>query len=227
MTRDPPLHPGLPILGSLLDFQGNRAHMLLRAAQRYGPVVMFRIGPRRITLLAEPDLIAEMLTRNHDHYLKETRAMKMMRDGLGRGLLTNDGPDWARQRRVTAPVFRRDNLEDFASLILAGAQTQADAWAALPDGSVLDVVPEFHRLSMRIAGHAFLGQDVGPLADRLRESFNAAITLTTKRILSPFSTPLWVPTPTNRLMLRHVHTLDTSIAGLIRARRESGSPRSA
>jgi cytochrome P450 len=222
MTRDPPTWPGLPIVGSLLDFRGDRATLLRRAAEAYGPVVVFRVGPRRITLVADPALIDEVLTRRHAHYLKQTRAYRMMRDGLGQGLLTSDGEAWARQRRLASPAFRRDRLDGFADLIEGSARALAADWAARGDGAVVDVVPAFHRLAMRIAGRAFLGQEIGPLADTIRTSFNAAITLTTRRVLSPFSTPISVPTPTNLRLRRHLAVLDRAIGGLIAARRASG-----
>lgn len=222
MTRDPPVYPGVPILGSLLDFRGGAANLLRRAAAEHGPIVCFRVGPRRITLVADPDLIAEALTRKHTHYLKQTRAYRMMRDGLGQGLLTSDGEVWARQRRISSPAFRRDRLQGFAGLIHDGASELGEAWATQGDDAVVEVVPAFHRLAMRIAGQAFLGQEIGPLAETIRRSFNAAITLTTRRVLSPLSTPLWVPTPTNLRLQRHLGVLDQVIGGLIAVRRQSG-----
>jgi cytochrome P450 len=218
MTRDPPLYPGLPALGSLLDFRRDAAVLLRRAASDLGPIVRFKVGPRVITMVADPDLIGEVLLKRHRHYLKQTRAYKMLRDGLGQGLLTSDGEVWVKQRRISSPTFRRDQISGLAGLIVEGASALGDQWAERP-GEIIDAVPAFHRLAMRIAGRAFLGEDVGPNAESIRTQFDRAITITTRRVLSPWATPIWVPTPTNLRLRASLAEIDRVVGGIIEHRR--------
>ncbi len=218
MTRDPPLYPGLPLLGSLLDFRKDSAQLLLRAANEHGPIVRFKVGPRLVILVADPTLIGEVLLKKHTRYVKQTRAYKMLRDGLGQGMLTSDGQVWAKQRRMSGPSFSRDQISGLAGLIVEGASELGHKWAQ-QTGQVVDAVPEFHRLAMRIAGRAFLGEDMGPNAESVRLNFDSAIRLTTRRVLSPWATPLWVPTPTNRRLKTHLGELDRVVGGIIEQRR--------
>ncbi len=220
LPPEPPLVPGLPVVGSLFALRGERAELMREAVARYGPVVQLAVGPRRIVVVGSPDTVGEVLVAGHDRYLKETRAYRMMRDGLGRGLLTADGEPWAKHRRIFAPSFRHDALGAFVPTIAGPAAEAGREWASLGE---VDLVPALHRLAMRIAGRAFLGADVGPVADAVRESFDLAIRLTTRRVLSPLSTPLWVPSPTNLRLRRCFRTLD-QVLGAIVAERRRGAP---
>jgi cytochrome P450 len=219
MAPEPPMYPGLPLIGSLLDLRGDRAALMRRAAAEVGPIVRFRVGPRTITVVADPDALGEILLRRHLAYVKQTRAYRMMRDGLGDGLLTSDGAQWQRQRRIAGPSFRGDAITGFAPLMVSRATALARRWAAEAGGVPVDVVPALHRLAMRIAGEAFLGADVGPEADTIRTCFDQAIRITTQRVLSPLATPIWVPTPTNIRLRRCLGALDRVLGGLIDAHR--------
>jgi cytochrome P450 len=149
----------------------------------------------------------------------------MMRDGLGNGLLTSDGAFWSRQRRIATPAFRHERIGGFASLMVTRARELGEQWAVIAaDGGSVDVLPEFHRLAMRIAGQAFLGEDVGQWSDAIRQAFDEAIGLTTRRVLAPWASPLWVPTPGNLRFRRAISALEEILGGLIEARRGAEDP---
>ncbi len=216
MAIDPPLFPGLPVVGSLLDLRNDRAELLRRAVLLHPDVVRFQVGPMRITLVAAPELIGHVLVKHAKRYTKRTRLHQMLRDGLGDGLLTAEGESWARQRRLAQPVFRADAVGVFADEITRDAEALAEQFAA---ATTVDATAALHRLTMRISGRVLLGAAFEADADRLYAAFDEAVRCTTARILSPLTLPLRFPTPRNLRLQRAVGTLDVFLRDVIRERR--------
>jgi cytochrome P450 len=218
---NPPRWPGSPIVGSLVDLRGDRAELFRRAALASGGIVELVVGPRRVVVLSDPELIHELLVVRADEFVKDTRAFTMMRDVLGTGSLLSDGEVWRRQRRINQPAFRRDRLGAFAQIQVDGGEALAAAWRDRRD--VEDAGADVLGATMQIAARAFLGADVAGQVDALRQAFDAVSRATTRRILSPFSTPLWVPSPTNRHLLRNRAMIEGILRGIL-ARRRAGPP---
>jgi cytochrome P450 len=84
---------------------------------RYGDTVELFIGGVRKTLLTrDPGLVQHVLQKNSRHYAKSNLTQDFARY-VGRGLLTNEGPDWLRQRRLIQPGFHRQRVAGLTSLM--------------------------------------------------------------------------------------------------------------
>ena len=98
LARDP-----LPELNAALD--------------RYGDTLELYIGGVRRTLLTrDPGLVQHVLQKNSRHYAKSEFTQDFARY-VGRGLLTNEGPDWLRQRRLIQPGFHRQRVAGLTGLM--------------------------------------------------------------------------------------------------------------
>src|SRR5690606_25580331 len=66
--------PGLPLLGNLLDIQFDQFHRCLeRWCDEYGSIFRFRIGPRSIVVVAEPETIKRMFRERPDLFRRTRR----------------------------------------------------------------------------------------------------------------------------------------------------------
>ncbi|MEZ4320332.1 MAG: cytochrome P450 [Myxococcota bacterium] len=211
----PPLHPGLPVLGSLLDFRDDRAELLRRVAAEH-PIARYRIGPITVVCVADPEHVGRVMSSNYRNYTKGVKAYLRFREVLGDGLLTSDGDTWAEQRRVAGPAFRADRIDRLAEGMREAGRTLAASWARTPEPDTLE---DLQRTTMRVAGQAFLGDAMASHVDTIRLAFDEAISLTTRRIVAPVTPPLWVPTPVNRRFRRAVAHLDRVLGDVVRARR--------
>lgn len=210
----------MPALGSLLELQGDRVAVLQRASRELGPIVRLRAGPMTLHMVADPDLLSEALVAKYDRFTKTTRAYHMLKDGLGEGLLTADGPHWAHQRKQLAPAFKTHRIAPLAAVIARHASRLVDRWAQRTEA--FDIVPELNQLALGISGEAFLGTDLDADSGGLSRSFDRALALTTQRVLSPFTLPFWMPSPRNLALRRHLAHLDRAIAATLDARRATG-----
>src|SRR5689334_20908161 len=143
----PPGPRGLPILGSLLDIRRDPTGVFLRAAQRYGDVAYFTVGPRQGYLITNPSDVRHVLQDNARNYQKSPLYQKL-RLHLGNGLLTSEGEFWLRQRRIAQPAFHRQRVAGLADVMATAAREAAEEWQTLSGrGQAVDVDDEMMRLT--------------------------------------------------------------------------------
>ena len=101
--------------------------------REYGDVVRFAIGPPglRIELygLFHPDGVRRVLAGPRDSYSKRNRFYKEIAAAFGYGLLTSEGEQWERQRRLTQPLFTRKTIATYSDLMAEEAALLADRWS--------------------------------------------------------------------------------------------------
>jgi cytochrome P450 len=218
----PPGPKGRLFSGNLADFIAGRLDFLSACAATYGDVSAFRMGPRRIYLVNHPDLIEQVLVTDAKHYVKHFGA-RLYKPVLGNGLVTSEGGDWLRNRRLAQPAFLRPRLVGYAPVMVA--LTEKMLAAEWRDGRRVDVHDELSRLTSAIALKTLF--DIDDDADRdaftlpLREVFR----LLSARFRTIIRLPLWLPTPQNVRLWRALGKLRARVDGFIqhgRARKEPG-----
>ena len=86
---------------------------------RYGDTVQLYIAGVRPTLVTrDPGLVQHVLQKNSRNYAKSAITLDFARY-VGQGLLTNEGPDWLRQRRLIQPGFHRQRVAGLTGLMHA------------------------------------------------------------------------------------------------------------
>ena len=83
----------------------------------YGDTVELFIGGVQKTILTrDPGLTQHVLQKNHRNYAKSKFTQGFARY-IGHGLLTNEGADWLRQRRLIQPGFHRARVAGLTGLM--------------------------------------------------------------------------------------------------------------
>jgi cytochrome P450 len=133
---------------------------LTELARAYGDITRHETDGETVYLLNRPDLARHVLKENHSNYTKDrTPDDTMLRPLLGNGLLTSNGEDWARQRRMYAPAFRRSAVERFDEVITEAARFLRDRWVAAI-GSPVRVDHDLTSLTLGVIVKAMLGADL-------------------------------------------------------------------
>jgi cytochrome P450 len=141
--------------------------VFVRAAQRYGDVAFFRIGPRRGYLLTNPEDVRHVLQDNARNYRKSPIYEKL-RLTLGDGLLTSEGEFWLRQRRIAQPAFHRHRVAELAGVMAASIRELAAHWETLALlAAPVDVEEEMMRLTRTVVLRGLFGADLGPFTDKV------------------------------------------------------------
>ena len=142
-----------------------------RAAQQYGEVVFFKIGPRRGYLITNPGDVRHVLQDNARNYRKSPLYDKL-RVLLGDGLLTSEGEFWLRQRRIAQPAFHRQRIAELAGVMASAARETAARWQDLAArGDPVDVDEEMMCLTRTVVLRALLGGDLGSFSDTIDDAW--------------------------------------------------------
>jgi cytochrome P450 len=187
----------------------------------YGDLAMARIGPRRICVVSEPELVREVLV-NQQRIVTKTRALRRAALLLGNGLLTSEGDEWRQQRRLVQPAFHRERIAGYAGTMVAFAERRRDAWR---DGAAIDAHAEMMSLTLAIAGETLFGAHVEHEAADIAAALETAMAMF-RRLTMPFSELLdRLPLPANRRFAAARARLDATVRRMIAERRASGVDR--
>ena len=126
------------ILGVMPEF--NRDSLaFIEQAREYGDVVRMRFFYLTVHFLYNPDHIEYVLSTNAKNFIK-SRSLRtpFFRRLVGNGLLTSEGEEWKRQRRLAQPAFHRQRISGYGDVMVEYADRMISAWN-------LDEVRDIHR----------------------------------------------------------------------------------
>lgn len=211
----------LPYLGQIrTDTPG----FLEECARRYGDLVCFSVGGLKVFFINHPDLIRKVLQDNHHNYSKDTIQYNTLATITGRGLLTSDGEDWLRHRRLQQPAFSRSRLAVLDQVIAPAAEAMLANWARLPSGQVLDIDREMMQVTLEVVGKALFSIDLRTQAPRLTSAVLTALDHVIFRAQNPFALPDWAPIPRNLAFRRALKMLDGAVYEIMQERKQAADP---
>ena len=196
-------------------------HVLLHGLLRtYGDFMRWR-GFQDVYVVNHPDFIRPVLTRDYRHFSKRVIDYRVLAQVMGKGLVTNDGPGWVRQRALMQPMFGKRRVNGFDSTINALTSSVMDEWEARVGGDPVRIDREMSRLTFGIVGATLFGSDLERLAAEVAEILDVA-NMHPLEIRGLMTLWPWVPTPHNLKWKRALRRLDRIVYGMIEARRRRG-----
>ena len=215
----PPGPPGHPLLGNLREFAADTLGFATRLAREYGDVARFRIVRRTAYLLSAPEAVERVLVENHRNYVKHTFFWRKVDAIFGRGLLTNEGDDWLRQRRLVQPAFHHERIAEYGRIMTDYTLDRLDGWR---DGEPRDVRGEMTSITFRIVAKTLFDAEVADDAAEIAEAFDTGIEEIARRIRRPVLIPDRVPTPGNLRYRRAVDRMDRLVYRIVEEHRDGG-----
>ncbi|MGE0551731.1 MAG: cytochrome P450 [Kofleriaceae bacterium] len=224
LVRSPLRAPGPRgrlLLGSAREFFADPLKLFMTTARTYGDVARIRLGPIDVFLLSSADHVKRVLVDRAADYGRNQRFVDVTHEILGAGLFNSSGESWKQHRRTVQPLFHKQRINAFASMMADETEKLVAGWASAADrAQPIAITYEMTRLTQRIVGRTFFSLDVGEVADEVGELVMAASRFNFRRLRSAFSWPLALPTPSNRRFLRTAAKLDEIVGGLIQRHRE-------
>jgi len=217
----PPGPRGHWLLGSLREVQRDMPQTLLDVTREYGGISRLRVGPVSMYLVADADLILEMISKRAGEFRKSNRTRASLGGHLGDGLITLEGAEHRRHRRLMQPVMHTQRVAEQADTMVELARRRVELW---PDGSVQEIRAEMADLTLWIVCAALFGiRPDGREAHRLVAAVHAFADSLNLVLRRAFPIPAWVPTRGNRLRRNTVRIVDDLVYRLIRERRQAGA----
>jgi cytochrome P450 len=200
---------------------------MVATADQYGDAVRlgFGLGSRRIvmTLLRTPDALQHVLLTNQANYVKAP-TYETLEALLGKGLLTNEGESWERQRRLIQPSFARRHVVGFADAMAEATAEHLAVWESETGPRQVDAAAEISALTLDIVGRTLFGSRLARDAHTVGPALTVVLREAVRRIRHPL--PRFVPGG-ERLLVRARAKFDRAagvLDGVVRdliARRDS------
>jgi cytochrome P450 len=220
-VADPPVAPGLPILGAARAMLNDATGFVLRTTRELGPLFRIPLGPRSLTLIAHPDDLRRVLQEQNKDYPRG-RVVDPIRPMLGNGLPMTDADVWRRKRRIMQPAFNKPRIALLTDTMSAVTKRYVDKFRA---GDNLNTRDLMMRLTRDIILETMFSNQLGADTAELDAAFAELERYVARYSFVPFKVPLWLPTPDNFSFRRALATLDRLIVGLITERQASGEKR--
>ncbi len=224
MTGSPPGPAGRELGGSLREYAEDTLGFLRRCSREYGDVVAYRLGHQRVCLVTHPSSIERVLVSDAKSFPKalDQDPEGVLQTLVGGGLLSADGEQWERRRRLARPYFAADRMAEYAGIVDVRARAFLADWK---DGEVRDIHRDMTALAVGVIGDVFMGTDVGDLLDELGRAVEVAMEEHVARLRRPVWLPGQVPTPGKLRFRRGMKRFDRAVRSVIRGRRIGGSER--
>src|SRR5438874_314704 len=216
----PPGPKGSPIMGVMREFNRDSLGFIERCAHDHGDVVWMRFLYVPALFLYHPNDIEYVLSTNSKNFIKSMSLRSNFFQRLvGNGLLTSQGEEWKRQRRLSQPAFHRHRSATYANTMVEYTQRLISAWQ---EGETRDIHRDMMRLMLEIVVRCLFSSDVSNDVDHVGE--------TLKELVKPFAaqaTLKWIlnnrlPTPYHFRFHALVRKIDRVVFRIITERRAGG-----
>ena len=192
--------------------------------REYGDPYGVDMGRGKLGILTtRPEIIRHVLQKNHRNYEKSDIQTKQLASFLGKGLLTLEGEEWLRQRRLIQPGFHKQKIAGLQGLMEATITEQLDHLTTrVKQESVVDIHSEMMNMAFHVVARSLLGTEIDHQEiSRIRESVDASQYMLVRLIRLPFLT--WYFKLNGRLgkAYRLVSEANEKIMGHVKRRRSS------
>src|SRR4029077_14291722 len=218
-----PLAPGRKgnlILGVMPEFNRD-ALAFIEQSRDYGDIVRMRFFYLTVYFLYNPDHFEYVLSTNAKNFIK-SRSLRtpFFRRLVGNGLLTSEGEEWKRQRRLAQPAFHRQRISGYGDVMVEYADRMISGWS---NDEVRDIHRDMMRLTLEIVVKTLFNADISGDADKVGRLLS--------RMVKPFAsqaTLKWIldnrlPTPTHPRFNADAREIDNIVYPLIAERRSTGA----
>jgi cytochrome P450 len=168
----------------------------------------------------DPTAVRRIFLDNAANYRKDDLQLRILRPGLGNGLLTAEGEDWRVQRRALAPLFSPRQTAEFAPAVHRVGRAAIERMSGRREGAVADVGALMSRLTLEVLEQTLFSQGLG----REPSAFQRAVSSyfeTIGRIdpLDLLGAPDFVPRLRRRRGRAALEFFDSAVDAIIEKRR--------
>jgi cytochrome P450 len=152
-----------------------------------------RVLWRRNLVLNDPAGIRHVLLDNAQNYSKTLVARRLLEPGLGKGLITLEGEQWRRHRRIMAPAFDFQSITAAVPVMAASAERVLARWDRLADAGTIEMVEEMRRATLRIIAETMFAADASGIEDLVADTVARYQRRLRPSLLDLIGMPEWVP----------------------------------
>ena len=218
---------GLPIVGNALQFEPARMHQQVeRWVREYGPYFSFRIGPRRLLVLADHAAMGAVMRDRPDGFRRTKRLAEITAEigSAAVGVFGAEGEAWKRQRKMVMAGFDPRHLRAYFPSLVKVSERLAGRWSRAADAAApIDLQGDLMRYTVdTVSGLAF-GAEVNTLEsddDVIQRHLDKIFPAIFRRIMAAVPTWRWWKSAADRELDQSVAAISVAIQGFVAAARK-------
>lgn len=189
-----PSPPTSGLLGHVNALKKPNIHLqMLDWIEQYGDLFTLRLGLKKILIVAEPDLVKQILKERPDNYRRVKNIENVFDESELNGIFTAEGERWKHHRKLTEPSFKTGHLKQFFPQLNKITQRLQKRFAQLAkSGESIDLLAEFKRYTVDVTTWLSFGEDFNSIErgfSELEDSLQIIFPTINQRVKSPI--PLW------------------------------------
>ena len=207
-------------MGVMRDFNRDQLGFIERCRHEYGDIVWMRFLYVPAIFLYHPDDVEYVLVTNAKNFIKSMSLRSNFFQRLvGNGLLTSEGEEWKRQRRLSQPAFHRERVASYGQVMVDYPNRLTATWK---EGENRDIHRDMMRLTLEIVVQCLFSADVSTDVDE--------VGATLKELVKPFASQAtlgWIlnnrlPTPAHLRFHALARKIDKVVYRIISEHRATG-----
>jgi len=209
----PATSPRLREFLPLREPTAERLAVAQQLARKYGDFIHIQILGKHYYLLNRPADIRNVIIEQADQFRTIPIGGKATARTLNPQQVSADNAFHRKQRRLLQPAFTPAGVAKYAPIMSGFTNDLLDRWQP---GDVRNIADDLTALTLRIVAQALFSADVSDQHD----TFSEAVRLGSAYIAGGNRTPFWIPTRTNRHLVRAYLGMDRAIRQIITTRRK-------
>jgi cytochrome P450 len=222
---DLPSPRGLPLLGNALQMDPPRLHLIFEKwAEEFGSVFTIGLGPKRVFVCSDADLLQTALRERPDRYRRFSPIESVSEEMKANGVFSVEGEGWRPQRRLVMQALATKNFGSFFPTLKGITERLHKKWEhSAITGQVVDMAQDLVRFTVDATTALAFGEDPNTIEESgnvIQEHLAEIFPTMMKRINAPI--PLWryFKLPSDRKFDRSLHAIHRHVESLIeRSRR--------
>jgi cytochrome P450 len=222
---DLPSPRGLPLLGNALQFDVPRLHLILEEwAEECGSVFTIGLGPKRIFVCSDADLLQTALRERPDGYRRFSPIEKVLEEMKANGVFSVEGEAWRPQRRLVMQALASKHFSSFFPILSDITERLRKKWEhSAKTGQVVDMTKELVRFTVDATTALAFGEDPNTIEEsgNVIQEHLAEIFPTIMRRINALL-PVWryVKLPRDRKFERSLDVVHRHVEALIERSRK-------
>ena len=177
----------------LKEFRTKPLEFCSRMESEYDRICKLNLGPVKVILLHDPDLIKEVLVVQNKSFGKGAQ-YNQFKLFLNDGLLTSEGETWFKQRRLVQPTFYKKSLVSFFDIMVKHSNKLVEKWN---NEGKFEGLTDMNSLTMAVIGEVIFNYDISAKSQDVETHLSFINQSINKRVWNIINLPLWVPSPKN------------------------------
>jgi cytochrome P450 len=185
---------GLPVIGSLHKIEvGNMHNQLEDWAAEYGMVYKLILGPSKLTVITDPDLIQEVLKQRPEKFRRMAKMDDVLTEAGVNGVFNAEGERWKAHRRIINKGLDVKHQQHYFPEILTSVERLFHKWnKAAKEKLPVDIQQDTLRFTVDVTTSLAFGYPMNTLeedGDVIQNHLENIFPVIFKRINAPI--PTW------------------------------------